>query len=170
VCSSDLGTDHVFYKRLHTSQPGEEQEPEDANFFYTRDGSYLRLKKLVGERGLLQGWEIHFPDGTVREHNALGRLTKIRDPFNNHLSVVYTNEGGAEVWTLTDSLNRVHKVQFTTDYANQSYPQLVASVDLQSFGVATRSVYVRQRTHRLDGAAQDAADLLTVRSLSAAGP
>lgn len=52
------GSEHVFYSTLHLG------EPSTANVFYTRDGSYLRLKQVPNTSDLK--YEVELPDGTIK--------------------------------------------------------------------------------------------------------
>ncbi len=79
-------------------------ETPTTNVFYTRDGSYLRMRPVGA------AWEVESPSGLVRTFDASGRLTQIRDRTasqpspagtNNSLSISY----GTNLWTLTDNSN-----------------------------------------------------------------
>ena len=61
------------------------------------------------------------------------RLWKIRDTFGNHLDISY----GVDVWTLTDSVGRVHQIHWTT-VAGRS---VVSRVSLAAFGAGSRAAY-----------------------------
>jgi RHS repeat-associated protein len=149
VYQDETGTDHVFYPTLHPPPAqGGPVEVAESNVFYSRDGTYLRMKVLdlpsPYDPALVTRWEVHFPDGTIREFDAYGRPKTIRDPFGNSLTITYTTEVVAGVsrpaWRLTDSLGRVHKVVFRTDLAPLGYPEVVDYVELQTFG-GSRSKY-----------------------------
>jgi hypothetical protein len=58
IYTSGDGGEHMFFDRLHLG------EPATSGVFFTRDGSYLRLRK-VGTSDLT--YEVEFPDGTVRK-------------------------------------------------------------------------------------------------------
>ena len=106
------------------------ERPEDAavpgvfDVEYTRDGSYLRLKKYTA--GYL---EIELPDGSVRRFDALGMPTLIKDAFGNSLTIDYTTAGQ---WVLTDSQNRTQRIYFRYDLP--SYSQgAIDHIDLKAF-------------------------------------
>src|SRR5262249_12724934 len=100
------GSQHPFYKTLH---PGDPADPGDSlqaqNVLYTRDGSYLRLKKIGAES------EIEFPDGTIHHFQADGRISQMRDRFNNQVNIGYytdptTCSGASSCWGISDSQGR----------------------------------------------------------------
>jgi RHS repeat-associated protein len=120
------GGKHCFYRALH------EGEPPVGGVFYTRDGSYLRLKTSGASSGTVE-----FPDGTI--HTFVNTWpTRLADRFGNFLRIDGAGAPpwqGESTWTLTDSVGRVHKV-------NHSW-SLVRSVELQTFGqvAPARSVW-----------------------------
>jgi RHS repeat-associated protein len=146
IYQDETGTDHVFYPTLHTRPAqGGPVETAENNVLYSRDGTYLRMKKFAippppTDPGTVTGWEIDSPDGTIREFDGKGRPRTIRDPFGNSLAITYTTELVAGVsrpaWRLTDSLGRLHKVVFRTDFSTLGYPEVVDYVELQTFGGA----------------------------------
>jgi RHS repeat-associated protein len=124
------GAQHLFFDRLHPepAPPAQDQ----GKVFYTRDGSYLRLRvKPNGTR------EVDFPDGTTRVCNADGNVQEVRDPFGNFLKIAYT----PATWTLTDRLGRTHRIQFDTDVNDPVNPALkipqVMEIQLQAFNTQT---------------------------------
>ncbi len=123
VFQSADGSEHTFYLTLH------EEEPDDANVFYTRDGSYLKLTTFGGV------YEIHFPNGVIYTFgpsaNGISgetelRVTRMRDQFDNRVDISYT----ATRWTVTDSLGRLHIVDLGNRGAD--LPNVVTQVNLQS--------------------------------------
>ncbi len=121
------GGEHIFYPTLHE---GDADDPGDSGLAnqsvtYTRDGSYLRQKVVSGGR------EVEFPDGTIHRFNLLGKLTQIRDRFNDSLNV----DQSGNPWVLTDQHQRTHRITFTSDLSG-TYPALVSQIDLQAFGGA----------------------------------
>jgi len=98
VYESPDGSDHVLYDNLHNG------ETPEANVFYSRDGTYLRYK-VTSETGTLE-----FPDGQIHTFDIQGRLTQIRDRFDNYLNISYPVAG---TWQLTDQHGRNHFVYFT---------------------------------------------------------
>lgn len=123
------GARHALYPTLH------EGEPASPDILYSRDGSYLRFKKLLNQ--------IEFPDGTKHIFNAAGLPTRIEDRFSNEVNVCYDccpwQPGGKCTatdlpwpWKITDSHFREHWVEFrSTPYTNQ--PVVVDKVRLDAF-------------------------------------
>src|SRR5207237_1682600 len=65
------GSQHRFLQKL---SPG---EGTDSGVFYTRDGSYLRLKQYTSYQ------EVEFPDGQVHRFDVVdGKLLDIFTPFD----------------------------------------------------------------------------------------
>ncbi len=100
------GSKHAFFPTLHNF------EAVDPNVFYTRDGTYLRLKILgTGEKTL------EFPHGVIHTFGTDNRLTRMAALFKDsqsavtdYVDVVYLpNE-----CDLKDSQGRVQKVVFRT--------------------------------------------------------
>jgi RHS repeat-associated protein len=101
---SPSGSEHKLELRLHDG------ETHTSGVWYTRDGSYLRMKELGG--GLA---EVEFPDGAVhRFTTSTGELQQMRDRFGNSATVT-TLAGGS--WYLSDSTGRSQSIQvnFTAD-------------------------------------------------------
>ncbi|HTG33118.1 MAG TPA: hypothetical protein VLB76_09320 [Thermoanaerobaculia bacterium] len=127
VYQDENGTDHLFYPTLHAGDAEDAPVSGVYDVQYTRDGSYLRLKKYTaGYR------EIEFPDGSVRKFGNDGLPTEIRDSFNNKLSISYAI---ADQWVLTDTQGRTHRIHFRTDLA--SYSQVIDRIELMTFGGVT---------------------------------
>ncbi len=129
VYKDENGTDHLFYPTLHQGDPEDALPTGVKDVLYTRDGTYLRLKTFTS---LIR--ELEFPDGSVRKFDLSGRLTEIRDPFGNKMSVSYAT---ANQWVITDSQNRTHRVYFRTDLPSPSGGGLVDRIELAAFGGAT---------------------------------
>ena len=91
VYESRDGSDHVFYPKLH-------EENAVADVWYTRDGTYLRLRRLASGE-----YELDFPDGTTHRFTAAGWLVEMRDRSGNYVRHSYSwrTEGLAR-WTITD--------------------------------------------------------------------
>ncbi|HEX2162490.1 MAG TPA: RHS repeat-associated core domain-containing protein, partial [Thermoanaerobaculia bacterium] len=120
------GSEHVFYSTLHLG------EPSTANVFYTRDGSYLRLKQVPNTSDLK--YEVELPDGTIKHFLRLStsgpfRLSEIRDRYGNDLDVSL----GVNQWILTDG-HRTHRIHFAT---RPNGTEVVSSVELAKFGGGT---------------------------------
>jgi len=122
------GAEHAFYTTLHWA------ETSSAGVWYSRDGSYLRLRK-VDASDLI--YEVDFPDGSIRRFTRPStstpfKLAHIRDPFGNTVSVTHT----ANRWTISDG-HRTHHVNFAT---RSNGTVAVSTVDLAAFA-GTRAVY-----------------------------
>ena len=149
VYESPDGAEHEFFATLHAG------DPVDANYMYTKDGSYIRMKTVSSTAR-----EVHLPDGVVYSFIKGGNsywLTEIRDPFQllgtylNRLSVTYHDAAGvallpannatAASWKLTEYSNstvvRTHYVRFAAHYplnAPSNYNRQVSEVELATFG------------------------------------
>ncbi|MCU1231082.1 MAG: hypothetical protein JWO97_3966 [Acidobacteria bacterium] len=92
------GAQHDMYPRLHFNNDVNEAnyvsqtEPGVTNVAYTNDGTYLREKTHREIDGTIW-YEIDFPDGTVHQFNAAGRLTQMADQFGNRVTVEYLPAG-----------------------------------------------------------------------------
>jgi hypothetical protein len=130
VYISPDGALHTFYATLHFDVA----EPDD-NVFYTRDGTYYRLRQPSASSCLVES-----ADGTVRTFELAGgewRLTRIADRFTNYLAISYATPN---VWTLTDNHGRTQTIYFKADPSG-AYPLIVDRVVVSSFagGTATYS-------------------------------
>lgn len=103
------GAQHGFFATLH------EGEAAGGGVFYSRDGSYLRLRTASGTNPTSSLWaEVEFPDGTIRRFtrpssSSSFALASIRDRFGNQVNVTAT----ATQWVLSDG-HRTQTVNFTT--------------------------------------------------------
>jgi RHS repeat-associated protein len=99
------GSEHRFFDKLHESDPA-----GPSGIRYTRDGSFLRLKKVAG-----QVW-IESPDGVRRHIGPDGRVDRIEDfSSSNYIAIEYRAlspstpddqcpaGGRREKWVITDS-------------------------------------------------------------------
>jgi hypothetical protein len=129
------GAVHCFYPTLRSAET-----QTSAGIYYTRDATYLRANFSSSTRTL------EFPNGEVREFDSDGRLTKLRDRFDNYVTVTYEGTAAGAVWHIHDSAGRDHYVNFA---ASASYPETaftnvahvaIKSVDLAAFG-GKRVVY-----------------------------
>jgi RHS repeat-associated protein len=114
------GGEHAFYGSLHIG------ETSTASVFYTRDGSYLRLRQVTTLH-----YELDFPDGTIKKFirtstSSPFRMAEIRDPFGNKLTVTL----GQNQWILSDG-HRSHTINFAT---RPNGTTVVSSVVLAAFG------------------------------------
>ncbi|HYC58152.1 MAG TPA: hypothetical protein VEK79_01165 [Thermoanaerobaculia bacterium] len=131
------GGRHTFYRTLHPS------EEETENVKYTRDGTYLRLRKSATDP---DNWVLDFPDGVVQEFEpwydgvrTRWRLINTRDPHGNGYSIVYTFDHAS--WTLTDTHGRRIVVTFgaapvppTLAYPSPNLSTVLKTIDLPGFG------------------------------------
>jgi RHS repeat-associated protein len=151
------GSQHLFYATLHLSDPDDNfNGVQDSlstgveNVLYTRDGTYLRLKRYNAHQSNEYD-EIEFPDGTVHHFDNLGRITQMRDAFGNQVGIDYQTVGtpgaclGAvagetSCWRMGDSQGRTHWVFFRSDLAPYNgtapYGGAVSRVVLAAFGGA----------------------------------
>jgi YD repeat-containing protein len=115
------GSVHTLYPTLHD---GEASTP---GYYYSRDGMYLRLHEISPSNTAT----LEFPDGTIQTFDELGRLTAIRDRFDNELTAGYAGM----TTTLHDSAGRDHEIH----YKIIAHHTVVSSVELTSFdgGVVT---------------------------------
>ncbi|MFL6192558.1 MAG: hypothetical protein ACJ75H_00195, partial [Thermoanaerobaculia bacterium] len=126
VYQDENGTDHIFYATLHDGDAEDAPVAGVQDIQYTRDGSYLRMKLYFdGTR------DVEFPDGTVRNFDAAGRLVRIKDTFGNSLMVVYDDAN--HQWILSDSQGRSHTIVFRT----AAPADVIDSINLTASGGAT---------------------------------
>lgn len=113
------GGRHTFNAKLHDLDPNESGTDE---WSYTRDGTYLRMRSIPG------GYEIQFPNGHSHEFNTDGLLTSMEDPYGNYVHVTIGTRqagdsyAGSPLWTITDSVGRVHKIYFRPNWAYDEIP------------------------------------------------
>ena len=118
VYQSPDGSEHQFYERLHGDDP-----PDSANYFYTRDGSYLRMWKNLSPAIESYSpifnpdndtYRIEFPNGeihhfqTVRVQDTVtsdgngnilflpyyeDKLVRIEDRLGNYVAIDYFDDG-----------------------------------------------------------------------------
>lgn len=113
------GTRRIFHDRLHVSDPLNQA-------FYTRDGSYLRMKfEANGEK------RIESPDGSARIFRSDGKLRQITDTFGNWVNVNYPS---SSAWTMTDQHGRTQTV---TLHTSGSLAGHVSKVAFDGFGAST---------------------------------
>jgi YD repeat-containing protein len=136
------GAAHEFYATLHNG------ENATANVWYTRDGSYLRLRQTGGTL------ELESPDGLIRTFHtdpalpSKQRVERIRDRAGNSVWIDYdaaasapaptTFSGASETWHIYDSAQRHHYVylrpatSYTEEFINASVlHHVVAEVRMQ---------------------------------------
>lgn len=138
------GSRHTFYGALHRNE-----DDGDLDVYYTRDNSYLRLKKIVAG----SAWDIEFPDGTTRRFVKGGagtpyRLTKVWDRFGSasdpDLTITYSADD--KLRTVTDRHGRQHFIHLAGDqdlvggHELSWMTRVITRVDVQGVG-GQRSVY-----------------------------
>ena len=106
--------DHEFYSTLHEGETvyGTTAFP---TVRYTRDGSYLRVKKITYQNGsvTVTGWDLEMPGGAIHRFDAAGFLIEMRDRFANKVTVTYTTQDDlSPKWTITEAGRRSHVVEF----------------------------------------------------------
>jgi RHS repeat-associated protein len=138
VYTSEDGAEHRFYSTLHLS------ETAVSGYWYTRDNSYLRLKRLSQNE-----YEVEAGDGTVRKFrrdaSSPFQMVELRDRFNNKVTVDYSTT--PVTWKISDGHRQVW-VEFTTIANRQvvntvqvkTHPQLT-TVATYTFGYADRVIH-----------------------------
>ena len=137
------GTRHMFYDALHRGE-----DDGDLDVFYTRDNSFLRLRKIGST-----SWDIEFPDGQTRRFAKGGpglpyRLVKGWDRFGSASDPDFTIAYSADdkLRTMTDRYGRHHYVHLAGDqdlvdgYLLSWMSRVITQVDLQGVD-GQRSVY-----------------------------
>jgi len=122
------GSRHKFFAEVHRDAPTD----GSSNHFYTRDGTYLRLRKA--NSGLPS--RIEFPDGTRHEFDGSGRVTTMKDRWGNAVTVTYSSDG--KLWTIADGV-RTQKIHFV-NYGSQYGNNVIDRVELTAFD-GTPAVY-----------------------------
>jgi RHS repeat-associated protein len=128
VYAASDGSEHTFYPTLHAGDADEPGDtPTNQSVLYSRDGSYLRLKRADRE--------VESPDGTIHKFDpGTGRLVQVRDRFGNQINVSYATAGQ---WVITDTRSRTYRVHFQSRTYNGSNVDMVQSVELPVFGGGT---------------------------------
>jgi YD repeat-containing protein len=134
--------------------------PDTSPYFYTTDGSYLRLVIHASDR------TVEFPDGTSQVFQEMNkstnpwtpqtgagfwRLTQIQDRFGNAVNITYsTTSDYPEIWSINDGV-RTQTVYFVPTPADSagdpdtSYDMMLDHVVLATFGAPSQA----SRTWRL---------------------
>jgi YD repeat-containing protein len=134
---SPAGLESLFHTTLH---PG---DSVTLGVFYSRDGTYLRLKDLGN------GFhEMELPDDTIhRFESSSGRLTQMRDRSSNWVNVTYPDSLTTQ---LSDKHGRNHFIRFRT-----SARSTVDRVDLQVIGGTTTSYLFQYTDLLIERSAED---------------
>jgi RHS repeat-associated protein len=165
VYQSPDGSEHTFYKKLHEDDPD-----GPANFYYTRDGTYLRLQTNVAGYSEM----IEFPNGEKHyfqpvqlsadsNYDFEDKLARVEDPFGNWMKIQYKDDStdpewsadglvqdddnfADNIWEISDSVGRRHTVKLekqqntSTDLHGRKFQAVVRVVKLDAFGGA-KAVY-----------------------------
>lgn len=150
------GADHPFYKDLH---PTDESVPGDPGISYTRDGTYLRMRFIDATDNANDRAIVEFPDGSFHRFKppinnegpwlleVMGNQFSVLNSSTNQYSVNYvnieysSNTQWAQIWTISDSRGREHKVFFRTAVGHDEGDRLILDhLELASFG-NDRAVY-----------------------------
>ena len=135
------GAEHVFYAGLQN--PGQAGVDPCGTACYTRDSSYLRMRRLSTIQRVVE-----FPDGirhffdlqTLSDGTQEWRLTAIRDRFEDGLRDVEITYPNDLTWEIRDKHNRLHKVIFQADPSGR-YKRIVQRVELSAFNSTSPAVY-----------------------------
>ncbi|HEX8253877.1 MAG TPA: hypothetical protein VF846_12045, partial [Thermoanaerobaculia bacterium] len=137
------GSDGAIHKLHTTKNPGDPAALEEANTWYTRDGSQIRVRK-VGARLLVE-----FAGGETHEYENVSstdwRIVRMRDQFvnadgtpKNFVNFTYaadstrcTDEVAA--WLISDSHSRQHDICFKSQTHDGKAVQTVSEVVLSGF-------------------------------------
>ncbi len=138
-----FGGTHSFWDDFDATHPD-----NDSDTFYSRDGSYLRLKVIDCLTA-----DIESPDGSTRRFqggwcgpSATYFLTKSWDTFGSASDPDMTvtrsayDANGDSIWTFTDRYNRKNYLTFNNGYTYYGDPGVVTKVDIESVG-GQRMVY-----------------------------
>ena len=144
------GSEHVFFETLRRSDPEDTGDdplnPQFQTYYYTRDGSYLRLTQRTAQSAAQFPTNaairsrLEFPGGEIHYFDAQGRPVEIRDRFgtteapDNWVRFDYSVNNRVR---LTDSWGRTHTI-YTESRTNS--PQTVTRVEMAAVGGATNVV------------------------------
>jgi RHS repeat-associated protein len=125
------GSEHFFDRTLEIQEGDFPCGQSFAGPCYTRDGSYLRLKRFGN------AVEVEFGNGVRHRFEPWGErdelwLVRMEDSFGNWMAVNYA----ANPWTVSDSTGRSHKISFTEyhDGMNSAPVSTVTKLELAKFG------------------------------------
>lgn len=144
------GSEHEFFA---TRQGEDPYDYSGVGVFYTRDGSFLRLRRDGA------AFEIDFPSGQVHRFEVRSNvngvaLTEMRDPFQNWVRLAY-DDGGTTI-TVTDSAspdrNHVIRSEAVWDPANSADAsrRRVTALDLARFGSSNKASYLLAYNEAVD--------------------
>ncbi len=124
---SPSGSSHYLYKLADRGTP-----------HFSKDNSQLRM--VVKDASTR---EIHQPNGLISTFKLVNeqagtlvcdgtgqascwRFEETRDPYGNYVRVGYSIQGYEEIWTITDSTQRSHRIVFSIDPADTAGGDLEA--------------------------------------------
>ncbi|HEY0139921.1 MAG TPA: RHS repeat-associated core domain-containing protein [Thermoanaerobaculia bacterium] len=161
------GSEHVFFERLRhadAEDPGDDPlNPQFQTWYYTRDGSYLRLThRTTHSAGQFPSnaairSRLELPNGEIHYFDGQGRPVEIRDRFgttespDNWIRFSYANDRV----TITDSWSRTH----TIHTAIRSNAQTVSRVEMAAVNGATNVVTFTYADHAVWRPCQTQGDL-----------
>ena len=134
---------HGFYDTLH------EGDTATTNVFYTRDGSYLRMRIENGNRivEMRDGRRYTFELPFIGAEEWL--LTSIDGPYSNQLTITYSPSMSSwDSWTVTDRYDRTHTIAFETGGA-PDFPKRINQIMLAAFGEADATYDFTYTVHDL---------------------
>ena len=127
------GAEHSFYSNLHPN------EPVTPGVFYTRDGTYLRLKVVSSTVATVE-----FGDGKKHTFDKMSAvehwLTRMEDAFGNFMAVSYPAGAASTEWLISDSTGRSHRFVLTDRMLDQRAVKFVSQVELAAFD-GTKATY-----------------------------
>lgn len=136
------GAEHSFFESLHQG------EPVTANYFYTRDNTYLRLQKISASQA-----RVDFPSGVKHTFTLLGNehfLTRMEDQFGNWMTITYPTGATSSEWQIADSTGRQHKIFLVDRSFDGRTVKMVSRVDLAAFGNQTATYLFNLQTTAVD--------------------
>jgi YD repeat-containing protein len=162
IYTSPSGAKHRFYNVLHDGDAEDPGDTDGTAVTYTRDGSYLRLRKLTATLRILE-----FPNGEkhrFQEYDSaasLWRLTHIYNgfstvdsnsvPTSNFVAFTYPQSStysGTDT-VITDSAGRSHTIRYK-EAVGLGAKSRVASFDLAAAG-GTRAIYTLEYLKNASG-------------------
>jgi RHS repeat-associated protein len=137
------GGEHSFLPSLH------QREASTPGVFYTRDGSYLRLKVVSPTVTTVE-----FPDGVKHTFEKMGKvehwLTRMEDAFGNFMTVTYPNGATSSEWLVGDSTGRSHRFILVDKMLDQRVVKFVSKVELAGFGESKATYTFSYQSAELD--------------------
>ncbi len=151
------GSHHAFYDTLHN------YETPVSDRAFTRDGSYLRLRKLSGTE-----FEVDFPDGSTRSFrrdvnhwSSKFRPEWIEDAFGNRLTITQVS---SLHWRFADA-HRSHDLYFTNKTIDGTTWKVVDRAVLAAIGGGTATYQFHYWPKTIDESCYDDDDLDTLDDL-----